>query len=45
MKLAKKLGIEIPEKLQIAAIDIEKSLSSENLKSHLEITEKFYKEK
>jgi predicted nucleic acid-binding Zn-ribbon protein len=44
MKLARKLGIEIPEKLQIAAIDIEKSLSSENLKSYLEITEKFYKE-
>jgi predicted nucleic acid-binding Zn-ribbon protein len=44
MKLAKKLGIEIPEKLQIAVIDIEKSLSSGNLKSYLEITEKFYKE-
>jgi predicted nucleic acid-binding Zn-ribbon protein len=44
MKLAKKLGIEIPEKLPIAVIDMEKSLSSENLKSYLEITEKFYKE-
>jgi uncharacterized coiled-coil DUF342 family protein len=44
MKLAKKLGIEIPEKLPIAVIDIEKSLSSENLKSYLEITENFYKE-
>jgi chromosome segregation ATPase len=44
MKLAKKLGIEIPEKLPIAVIDVEKSLSSENLKSYLEITENFYKD-
>jgi predicted nucleic acid-binding Zn-ribbon protein len=46
MKLARemKLGIEIPEKLPIAVIDIEKSLSSENLKNYLEITERFYKE-
>jgi predicted RNase H-like nuclease (RuvC/YqgF family) len=44
MKLARKLGIEIPEKLPIAVIDMEKSLSSENLKSYLEITERFYKE-
>ena len=30
--------------MPIAVIDVEKSLSSENLKSYLEITERFYKE-